>query len=507
MATGLDVPAAVLDGVVRFVRDEAGIVIPDHQRDTVRDAVRAGCQAFCLGDDGAYLAVLRDSAPTAPEREFLISRVTIGESYFFRDEGQIAFLRDTWIPWVRADKRDAAKRSLRIWCAGCSQGQEPYSVAMVLEQELDDLDDWDVHILGTDINADALQTAVAGRYTEWSFRVTPDAVRRRFFVPDGKTYVLRDRVREKVTFSYLNLAADAFPSLLNQTVNLDLILCRNVFIYFDRPTVAAIMKKFSACLTPGGHLLVGASDPVPLDVPGLRYKHEGETGVFRSVGGAAREAAPATPPRRPPAPPQRAPMPPAAPEPAAAVPPPAPPPPTPSPPAPLPSPAGDEDGRDPLFALLAAADWPAALALIAEREAAGERNADMLRSKAKVLANMGRTADALVLTESLVEDAGTDKHNHFLHGLVRLDAGDVGGAEKAFRHALFLDRSFIEAHYQLGQTLIRKGRRAAGLKSLRNALALAEAAPPERVLHEAGGMTVGRMAEVLRQSTGLYGDG
>lgn len=481
-----------LGALRRYVGDVAGIVVHDHQLDDLRGAVQAACTRFGLADGAAYLAQLQSVDAKAPEREFLISQVTIGESFFFRDEKQISFLRNKWIPRVVEEKRRAGDRSLRIWCAGCSNGQEPYTVAMLLQQEIPDLDGWDVEILGTDINADVLRTAMAGRYGEWSFRATPPKVRSRFFTAVGHDFEITAKIRDMVRFSYLNLVADPFPSLLNQTTSQDLILCRNVFIYFERDMVDAIVSRMASCLVPGGHLVVGAADPVGLDYRELIYSYSGGAGYFRRVT--------ATGPALPPAPARHSQM--SRPSLVSLV--------APSVAKPATKPAEKPappslDGSD-VVDLIRREDWQKALDAINGLDAQEAMDGDMLRAKAKVLANMGRAEEALGVCEALTAgDHATDKHNFFMMGLVALDMGDDARAEKAFRQTLFLDHGFVEAHFQLALILLRADKRGAGVKSLANALSLARRAPEDRVIHESRGMTMGRFIATLEQTLEQYG--
>lgn len=488
---GADSPD-VLANLSALIRLRAGIVISDQQTDTLRKALAEAVGHFGDATAAGFVERLRKLPSTTPEMEYLMARVTIGESYFFRDSDQMDFLRETWLPRVTGEKRKADTRTLRIWCAGCSNGQEPYSIAMMLQDGMPDLAHWDIDIQATDVNTEALQTAAAARYTSWSFRVTPDDVRNRFFFRDGKHFVLNERTRSLVNFSYLNLIDDAFPSLGNHTANLDLILCRNVFIYFDRPTVAGVMRKFAACLVPGGHAMVGAADPVAPDVAGLIYHHTATCGYFRRPATGEDLPRAETPKAIPPLPrplPSRMPRPVTHAVPRATVPA--------SPPSSVPA---DSD----LKVLIKQGDWAAAYAEATRLEAAGKRGAPIRRAKAKALANLGRLAEARDECLELTADANTDKHNYFLLGLIELDQGNGAAAEQAFRRALFLDRTFAEAHHQLALTLIRAGNLAAGLKSLRNALAQAEAAPVDRAVHEAPDMTMGRLADVLRQTVALY---
>jgi len=489
-----------LKNLILFIRDHSGIVLRDYQTDNLRNVVSEVCEHFGIKDAASLISRLQSLPSNAPEREFLISRVTIGESYFFRDEGQISFLRHTWLPDIIKQKRKIGDKSLSIWCAGCSNGQEPYTISMLLEEAIYDLEDWDISILGTDINAYALRSAVAGCYSSWSFRITPDAIRDRFFTYDGSSYSLNDNIRARVKFSYLNLVTDPFPALMNHTSNLDMILCRNVFIYFDREAIAQIISKFTSCLVLGGHLVVGASDPVTLENKGLVYTNIGGTGYFRRSDGQVQQSvsshnkirssagsALSTRSQLKPAfksrPADRK-----AKNPSTEI------------------SAPSSSSGDVLFKLIGNGDWLAAFSEIEIREAAGLGSPDLDRSKIKVMANMGRLDDALSLCEALVAAGNTDKHNHFMLGLIRLDTDDAVGAKKAFHSAIFLDRTFMEAHYQLAMILIRAGNKKKGLKSLQNALALAKVAPPDRVLHESAGMTMERMIDVLHQSIVLYGE-
>lgn len=472
----------VIADLVSFVRDRAGIVLRDHQEERLRTSLHEACVQFGVGSADAFVRRVKTLPADAPEREFLISRITIGESYFFRDGNQVAFLRDIWLPRLVEQKRKTGQRSLRIWCAGCSDGQEPYTVSMLLQEGMPDLDAWDVNILATDINADALQTATAGRYSAWSFRTTSDMLRNRYFHHDGDMYALNEDVRSRVSFSYLNLVDDSFPSLLNHTAHLDLILCRNVFIYFDRPTVSKVVKKFAACLVPGGHLVVGAADPVELENDGLIYHHNAKAGYF--VRGDTDVSPRIEITERPTS--TRTPKPRAALEPRVA-----------SPKAPAESTLDD---------LVAAADWQGAIEAIHQLESQGAIDVNLRRAKAKAFANLGALDEALEECVALLEMDSTDKHSQFLLGLVQLDRGDVRAAEKAFRSALFLDRQFIEAHHQLGLTLVRAGNQRAGVKSLNNALSLAVAAPDDQIVHESGGMTMDRLADVLRQAVDIQGE-
>ena len=229
----------------------------------------------------AYYNLLRDKNDPAgnAEMERLIHTLTIGETHFFRDEAQFDALAAQVLPAIIDRKRTAAavdpkiQPQLRIWSAGCATGEEPFSLAILLKELLPDIDRWHILILATDINQDSLACARQGLYSEWSFRETrAKALRPRFFsyVPATKSgsgvgrYRLRNDIRPMVTFALLNLVEDDYPAIHNNTVSMDLILCRNVTIYFTEEATRQIVQRFYEVLVEGGWLVVGHSEPSPV---------------------------------------------------------------------------------------------------------------------------------------------------------------------------------------------------------------------------------------------------
>jgi chemotaxis protein methyltransferase CheR len=165
-------------------------------------------------------------------REAIVAEMTIGETYFQRDPAQFDLLRRQLLPQLLAD-RDA-DRPVRVWSAGCASGEEPYTVAMLFD-ELSALDR--AQIVGTDIARQRLEDAQRGVYSQWSLRGAADDFRAKYFRERGRFFELVPAIREQVDFRYLNLAEDRFPSLSVGIWGMDVILCRNVLIYFDRESV------------------------------------------------------------------------------------------------------------------------------------------------------------------------------------------------------------------------------------------------------------------------------
>ncbi|MEI6235441.1 MAG: CheR family methyltransferase [Planctomycetota bacterium] len=204
----------------------------------------------------------------------LINSLTIGETHFFRNSPQFEALERQILPELIARNRHS--KSLRIWSAGCATGEEPYSLAILLHKLLPDLASWKIQLLATDINDDSLNKARLGLYGSWSFRQVPQPVMDRYFVPSEKKFKIRPEVASLVTFAPLNLVAPMYPLPFNQPMSMDLILCRNVFIYFDEATIGRIVRRFHTALGSTGWLIVGHSEPsqllfgdfFPCDFPG-----------------------------------------------------------------------------------------------------------------------------------------------------------------------------------------------------------------------------------------------
>lgn len=192
---------------------------------------------------------------TIPPRvmDALAHALTIGETYFFRDEALFEILTEKFLPDLIRKRREAGLPILRIWSAGCCTGEEPYSLAMVLSGLLPDIDQWNISILGTDLNPAFLDRARQGVFGEWSMRVLPPALRGIYFLPAGnKRYRIKPEIQKRVKFSRLNLAREIQPDSMAHLQSMDLILCRNVLMYMSADRAEKILAMFGTCLSDAG---------------------------------------------------------------------------------------------------------------------------------------------------------------------------------------------------------------------------------------------------------------
>lgn len=483
--TDVSFPSTFENELKQLIRTRTGIVVQEHQLENLFAVVTTAMKRFGHLKSESYLDSLRIAEANSPELEFLVTGITVGESYFFRDTAQINFLREQYLPGLIAE-RDKTHKHLRIWSAGCSDGQELYTLAFILRELIPDLESWRLHLLGTDINTEALAASHSGHYREWSFRNTADSLRRRYFDKHENAYVLNEDIRHMARFTYLNLADDAFPSLLTDTNGIDLILCRNVFIYFDQATVNNVLQKFVQCLVPGGVLMVGASDLVDINVPGLELKQHLNTFYYQRPSLSAQvEAQPRESKPSPPLDKLQSTIIDRKKSTDSLVP-------------------GTADVLLQVREHLTQEQWQAADKAVDHCLLSMDVSSELLVYKATAAANLGNLDQASQLCEQALELDAVDKHAHFLFAIVQMELEQIDLAEAAFRKVLFLDAKFLEAHYQLGLLQLRCGRHVQGMKSLKNALQLAEQGDPQHNLHGAPDTSFQRMAEMLRNEITLH---
>ncbi|MBF0182811.1 MAG: hypothetical protein HQM06_00275 [Magnetococcales bacterium] len=249
----------VLEQFCRIIQSYTGLLVPDHDRPYLREKLTRRVHATRMGAEDLYLALLTADGPaTEAEWRALVLELTTGESYFFRDAGQMRLLREEIFPDLLRQR--AKERLLRVWSAGCSTGEEPYSLAIILQSLLPGTESWQTLIKGTDINEYALQKAREGRYSRWAFRgVSGDMVERNF-MRNQSDWQVEATIRGMVQYERLNLIKEKYPDPSRGLYDLDLIVCRNVFIYFGHDAIAEIMARFAECLRPGGYVLTGHAE-------------------------------------------------------------------------------------------------------------------------------------------------------------------------------------------------------------------------------------------------------
>jgi chemotaxis protein methyltransferase CheR len=444
-----------------FLIDATGMVFYADKDSDLAHVVGIRLKALETASCADYLAMLEHPNGGRDELDAVIAEMTIGETYFFRHREQFDALRDTIFPEIIERNRDV--RRLRVWSAGCATGPEPYSIAILLRQQFgSQIEGWNVNVLGTDINQKFLARAREGRYDEWAFRSVPEEVKQRSFTKHGKQWLINPEYREMVTFQYHNLITNAFPSVINNLAAFDLIICRNVIIYFSQETVRGLLPRFYDTLVDRGWLIMGHAESNVDLFRDFRTVNSPGAVMYQKVPReelARGEARPWVPPcAAGTVPPQPAPVKRVIPAPRPVIAMPAPPP----PPVARPAPSADP------------------------------RMAELAR-----LGDSGAWEKAETLCCQMLEMAPLDPILHHYHGMVLEQMGRLPDSEQALRRAIYLDRNFILPHYHLGLLGLRLGDRTKAGRSFRNALGLLTKIDERKVLAEAEGLTAAQLKEMV----------
>ncbi len=432
-----------------------------------------------LGCDNAVQCAQRllASPLTREQIEILASHLTVGETYFFREKKSLAALEAHILPELIRDRRRQG-RQLRIWSAGCASGEEAYSLAILLQRLIPDLDNWHLHLLATDINPRFLQKAIKGLYGKWSFRDTPPELIEKFFAPRERRWEILPRLKRLVNFAYLNLAEDPYPSLVNQTNAMDLILCRNVLMYFSPAQARRVLENLARALVDGGWLIVSTTEASILRFSPLTVVNFRDVTVYRKDPGSACQPETGTfhPTIKP----------------AARLPE--------QIPARLDLPVQDQLPAGSGWTPVAVAEAPApAPESEAGQNSPAERIEEMVRF-ARNSADQGDLAAALSWCEQAVAADRLNPAWHYLRAAILQEQEAFAEAILSLRKAIYLDQGFVMAHFALGNLALRQADKRAARKHFHNVLALLENHQPEEALPESEGITAGRLEEIVNST-------
>lgn len=503
-----------------LVEVETGMDFTDNRARRLREAVEKVLATKGISDDLDEL--LANSDAHAAFLDQVTAELMVGESFFFRNEHHFRALRECVIPEIL--NRNTDRNEIRLWSAGCAGGEEPYSLAILLDQILqshaknESGTDWSISILATDINTEFLERAQQAEYRDWSFRRTNIHNDTRYFEKAGVVKRLLPSVRQHVRFLYLNLVKDIYPSPLSGTTGLDLILFRNVAIYLQPRVVEAIIQRFHRCLKPGGWLLLGEAEvsqfrpegfeverfgpatflrkparfteddrsekpPGPVlpavfqtKVPSVDATQVGETRASRTpkaetnrqrpaVGGAATPEASSPPvPARPQV----------------------------SKPRGLPR----VDWQD-IERCLKRKDFVAAESELKRIP----QHRDRARAKLKYvrrLLELPQTARAREVLDECLHEEPLLIDAHLLKACLAEERGDLAEAESSCRRALYLDPGSPMLHFHLALIQQQRGDTSGSQKSFQLVQKLAKSQEPETIAEHGDGICYGRLSEMVQ---------
>ncbi len=506
---------------LRFTEDK----LEDLQRGVLDLAKLQGMES-----PNAFIRKLLVSSLNDQDIQLLAGRLTTGETYFFREQNTLRALREHVLQEVIA-ARWPHDPTLRIWCAGCSSGEEPYTMAMLLDQTLPEPSSWTIRILGTDINPQALEKARHGAYSKWSFRGVSASLRDRYFLPVGQDrYAVKPRYRANVSFSHLNLATDTYPSLLNATSGLDVIICRNVMIYLLPETIRQVVQRFHRCLVDGGWLIVSPSEGSRLLATEFTPVHLSDATLYRKgapagfsgtsvsplpswntgspdQGALAASNNPVSTPSAPMSSASWVPVP------------------TGTPTAGMDSPlaAPEKASRPPLEDHAGEASLPdfdtdyaqavqafqagrvhqaaSLLQALLSREAFSglppRPRIRAMRLMARIQADLGRSEAALEWCEKVLSEDRTDPGALYLQGMVLQELGRDQEARQALKRLLYVDPDCIAAHAALAGIALRENDTGQAARYFDNVLDLLTDLPRDAPIPEMDGLSAGRLMETI----------
>ncbi|MDB5991455.1 MAG: hypothetical protein JWQ10_2858 [Herbaspirillum sp.] len=457
----------LLSRLSELVARQIGLYFPQERWGDLERKIAAAAPDFNFSDGESCARWLLSTPLTRPMNETLARHLSVGETYFFREQQSLEIFGEQLVAQLLQSRRQNMRR-LRIWSAGCSTGEEAYTIAILLDRLIPDLKDWNITILATDFNPGFLHKAAQGVYGEWSFRDAPVWLREHYFTKHGNgRFEIHPRIRQMVTFAYLNFAEDAYPSLSNNTSAMDVIFCRNVLMYFSAQRAKQVIGNFYHALVDGGWLIVSPAESsnkllapfTPVDFPGAVLYRKMVNAASPSCGGEHQVL-------------QRF--------------------------------WDTEIAEVAPLSFLVAPEAPAAseidLAQLSRLAAPQPDECDEpehASRMARSCANQGRLGEALTWCEKAIAADKMNTLHHYLSATILQEQGQHDSAIASLMRALYLDPDFVLAHFALANLHQSQGRYLDAQRYFGNVLLLLHKRSLEEILPDAEGLTAGRLVAIV----------
>lgn len=491
-----------------FLLNHLGLNYSESRDNELYTKLTNAANNFGFENTGKYIGWLLEN----PNDDEIISKLaeflTIGETYFFREKKSLDFIEYKYLPEIISKHKNEGQ-NLNIWCAACATGEEPYSIAILLKRTIPEIQNWNINLLATDINEAFLEKARTGIYTKWSFRLTPETFKNQHFKQVSENrFQIDQSIKEMVTFSNHNLAKGPFPPVSFKNIKFDIILCRNVLIYFSPEMVQHVASNFYKTLAENGVLIVSAVEASSLLSSAFQHFSYQGASVFEKDTKIQPYSNRKFPKLK------------------------------------TTNLLKDKNqflekdtinkvkpeeklrfnskqfisahhGKMPLenekeadepqkstyqraLNLFNSNKIPDAENLV-NRLISGEEDvsAPIFILAAQIKANMGYLEEAEELCKKAIESDKVDAWAHYLLATILNEKGKVEEAIKALNNTLFLDNEFVLAYYALGSINIRIGKVNEGKKHFRNALSSLEKYAVDTEINGGEGLTAGRLNEII----------
>jgi len=501
----ITIPEETLCQLSEYLAAHAGWNYPrERWRDLARGVAGITREAGFEDVDSCVRWLLSGSASNE-NIDILARHLTVGETYFVREHAAFQALEDQVLRNI-IKSRSESTRSLRIWTPGCCTGEEPYSLAILLDRMIPDIETWQITILATDINRVFLQKARDGVYGEWSFRGTPRWIKDKYFTNVGKSrWELDQRIRDMVRFSFLNLKTDVYPGV-NESERIDLISCRNVLMYFVPEHADRIVERYYQSLSDPGWLIVSASETSHIsyrqfevvNFPGaVFFRKDTANKPTRNLLDIVSEFASLDDEN-------------------------------------FPAFESEETEAACLFegfefqdiepaienetqSLNTDCDNPYDIALEFYQQGSYLETASLLEKTlsngaganlgsdqrdrsmtllARAYANQGKLTEALNWCRTAISSDKLNAAAYYLLASILQEQGEIDEAITSLNKALYLDSEFVIAHFALGNILLMLGRSAESRRGFETAIKLLPNYRQDEVLPESEGITAGQLAEI-----------
>lgn len=487
------IPDKLLQKLSDYIASNLALSFPKEKWNDLERKMIIAAKDLAYPDVINFVEYIVSSKISRENAELLASILTINETYFWREPQTFEALEKKIIPALVKSKAKNGKR-IRIWSAGCSSGEEAYSIAIALNRVIPDIENWNISILATDIHPEILKKAHKGIYKQWSFRNVPDWLKPKYFIQlDEHSYEIIPAIKKLVHFEYQNLAEDVFPSPLNNTNAMDIIFCRNVLMYFTPQLFEQIVTGFHHSLVEDGYLIVSASE--------LSYQHFSQ---FRAVNFSGTslylkgdlnsryinndeniirqdqavfehfqfEEKPTED-------------------------------------SPFTIPEEKKPERKPQFEpppIIKLTRFEEAEKLYKKghySEVIEKLNEESLEKKETLLlvrsyANIGDLKSALALCERALNEDSLDSQLYFLYATILQENLKEKEALDSLKKAIYLDQNFVLPYYRMGNIYLRQGNLAGAKKCFRNVLSIMDKCDHDKIVPESEGLTVGRFREIVQ---------
>lgn len=252
-------PENTLLQISEFVAEHLALNFPKERWSDLERNITAAATEFGYTEVENFIQRIMSLPMTHEHVEILTTHLTVNETYFWREPETFEALEQSILPELIRSRQE--KKRIRIWSAGCSTGEEPYSIAIALHRAIPQIKDWNITILATDINPRILHRAAVGLYSQWSFRNSPQWLKEKYVsLKEKDIFEVIPEIKRMVKFEYLNLADDVFPSPLNDTNAMDIIFCRNVLMFFSEKRRSQVVRGLFNSLIQNGYLVVSTSE-------------------------------------------------------------------------------------------------------------------------------------------------------------------------------------------------------------------------------------------------------